>query len=316
MSDKKQGYIYIVLTTLLFSCVEIVLKFVSDGFNPLQMTFSRFFIGGLVLLPLALRTLKKRGIRPDGKAFRRFILLGFVGMFVSMTLYQMALLYTNASVVAVLFSSNTLFTAFFAFLLLGEAIHARNIIALLFDIGGILLIVQPWNTKLSAAGVLLTLSAALIFSLYGVLGKESCAKYGGVVVSSMSFLFGSLEMMAAALLSHLSPVAAFLESHGLAQFARIPFFGGYRPDNIITMLLVYIIFTGIGFCCYFMAMEKTSAQTTSLVFFFKPALAPVLAMLVLGEEIPVNMVGGIICILLGSLVSLFGGRIFSSKVAR
>ena len=59
--------------------------------------------------------------------------------------------------------------------------------------------------------------------------------------------------------------------------------------------------TGIGFTCYFLSMEITSAQTTSLVFFFKPALAPLLAFLVLHEAIPGNMLAGIACILCGSL---------------
>ena len=309
MTDRQQGFLFIIATAIIFSWVEIVMKFVATGFNPLQLTFSRFFVGGLVLMPLALRAMKKRGVRPDAKAYGRFALLGFVGMFVSMTLYQVALFYTNASVVAVLFSSNTLFTAFFAFLLLHEAIYARNVIALALDVIGMLIIIQPWNTQLSAIGIALTLISAIIFSLYGVLGKESCAKYGGVAVSSMGFLFGSVEMMIAAAISHIPPVAEFLNSVGLHQFARIPFFAGYTPDNVLLMILVYIVFTGIGFTCYFMAMEKTSAQTTSLVFFFKPAIAPVFAMFALHEVIPPNMIAGIVCILLGSFTSLFGGKI-------
>ena len=44
------GYIYIALATLLFSTMEIALKTIAGVFNPLQMTFSRFFIGALVLL--------------------------------------------------------------------------------------------------------------------------------------------------------------------------------------------------------------------------------------------------------------------------
>ncbi len=54
-------------------------------------------------------------------------------------------------------------------------------------------------------------------------------------------------------------------------------------------------------------MEVTSAQTTSLVFFFKPALAPLLAFLILHEAIPGNMLAGIVCILCGSLASILPG---------
>ncbi len=41
----KKGYMYIALTTLIFSTMEIALKLVSDDFNPIQLTFTRFFIG-------------------------------------------------------------------------------------------------------------------------------------------------------------------------------------------------------------------------------------------------------------------------------
>jgi len=42
----------------------------------------------------------------------------------------------------------------------------------------------------------------------------------------------------------------------------------------------------------------------SLVFFFKPVLAPILAMLILGEEIPWNMWAGIGLMLVASEVSM------------
>ena len=70
------------------------------------------------------------------------------------------------------------------------------------------------------------------------------------------------------------------------------------------MLYICVGVTGAGFAFYFMAMEATSPITASLVFFFKPALAPLLAFLFLHEAIPFNMVVGILLILAGSLVSL------------
>ena len=99
------------------------------------------------------------------------------------------------------------------------------------------------------------------------------------------------------------------------QFARIPFFTGYTLTNLPIVLFIYIGVTGIGFTCYFLSMEVTSAQTTSLVFFFKPALAPLLAFLVLHEAIPGNMLAGIACILCGSLVSILPGLLAQRRAA-
>ena len=86
-------------------------------------------------------------------------------------------------------------------------------------------------------------------------------------------------------------------------------------DNIMVVLYVGIGVTGVGYACYFIAMEKVKAQTVNLVFFFKPILAPVFALAVLHEVIPFNMVMGIVVLLAGSFVSLFGDRILKSKNA-
>lgn len=300
----KRGYFYILVTTVLFSSMEVALKLVADQFNPIQMTFSRFLIGGLILIPLALRTLKSRGGRIDAAALRSFAVLGLMGIAVSMTFYQLSVTRIQASVVGVLFSSNPIFVTLFAFLLLHEAISKKQTAGLLLDLGGIVLIIQPWNLKLDMLGVIYVLVATLLFALYGVCGKRQCANFGGIVVTCFSFLFGSAEMMALAALTHFPVLATAMTGAGLGQFANIPFFSGYTLASLPIVLYIFIGVTGIGFTCYFLAMETTSAQQTSLVFFFKPALAPILALLFLHETISGNMLAGIGLILCGSLISL------------
>ncbi len=45
----------------------------------------------------------------------------------------------------------------------------------------------------------------------------------------------------------------------------------------------------------------------SLIFFLKPILAPIFALLFLKEEIPLNMIVGIVCFLIGSLCAILPG---------
>lgn len=279
----KRGYLYILITTLLFSSMEVALKCIAGQLNPIQLNFSRFLVGGLVLVPLAVRELKKRRLSLDGRALGTFALLGLMGIAVSMSLYQLAVARVQASVVGVLFSSNPVFVTLFAFLLLREKISKNQILGLALDVIGIVLIIQPWHLKLDALGVTYILLGTLLFALYGVCGKRQCARFGGLVVSCFSFLLGAAEMMALAALTHIPSVSAALTAAGLDTFASIPFLTGYTAANLPIVLYIYIGVTGIGFTCYFLSMEVTSAQTTSLVFFFKPALAPLLAFLILHE---------------------------------
>lgn len=309
-SNQKQGYFCIAFTTLMFSLMEIALKFIGGDLNPIQINFSRFLFGGLVLLPFAVKKLQKlkaEDVHMEQSDLLYFAFLGFVGMVISMSLYQLSLLHANASVVAVLFSSNPLFVLVLAYLILREPIHIRNIVALLLDVVGIVFIIDPWNMHVEMLGVVLTLSATLLFALYTVLGKRKCAKFSGLVVTCFGFLFGSIELIAVSLLGYIPPVADLLIANGLEKFAYVPFISGYTLENILIVLFVYLGVTGLGFASYFTAMEKTSANTAALVFFFKPVLAPILAFFILHEQIPMNMVVGILLILAGSMTNLLPG---------
>ena len=301
----KKGYMYITLTTLIFSTMEIALKLVSNNFNPIQLTFTRFFIGGLFLLPFAIVSLHKKQKYLSKKDLLYFAFLGLLGIVISMCLYQLAILTTKASVVAVLFSCNPVFVTILAFLLLKENIHKSNVLALILEIIGSLIIIDPFNTKLNIFGVVLTMASTLIFALYGVYGKRKCLKFGGIVVTCFGFIFGSLEMLILIGLSHISYISnIFANNNVLSIFSSIPLFTGYSIQTLPVIIYICIINTGLGFAFYFKAMEETSAQTTSLVFFFKPILAPILALILLHEVIPFNMIIGIVFILLGSLSSI------------
>lgn len=300
----KRGYVFIALATLFFSTMEIALKVVAGQFNPVQLNLTRFCIGGLVLIPFARRMLHRRGVRLEASALCRFALLAFLGIVVSMTLYQLAVENTNASVVAVLFSCNPVFVLVFAALILRTRIRGHHTLALVLECLGILILINPFNTHIGTMGIFFTLLSTATFALYTVLGTKLCARYSGVVVTCCSFLFASAEMALLVALSRLPAIADVLGRMGLSLFADIPLFSGYTPVSLVMMLYICVGVTGAGFAFYFMAMEATSPITASLVFFFKPALAPLLAFLFLHEAIPFNMVVGILLILAGSLVSL------------
>lgn len=303
----KKGYGYIAVAVIMFTSFEVVLKFIAGQINPVQLTLCRFAIGFIFLLPVALHNLKKREKQLDGKTMAYFALLGLIGIALCMPILQMAVSYTNSSVAAVMFSCNPVFVTFLAFFLLKEPIKPRHIAALALEILGTVVITSPWNTKLNMMGVALALLSTLLFSLYGVMGKRKVAEFGGAVVTCFSFFFGSLIVLALILLSHIPVVAQMFQSIGLNSFANIPVLAGYTWENLPYVLFVSVGVAGIGFCAYFLAMEYQPASVVSLVYFFKPALSPLLAWWVHGEEIAPNMLVGVILIVFGSLCSIIPG---------
>ena len=271
----KKGYGYIAIAVVMFSSFEVVLKFIAGQINSVQLTLTRFSIGFLVLLPVAIHTLRKRGKTLTPRTLLSFAPLGLTGIALSMPILHLAVNYTDSSVVAVLFSCNPVFVTFLAFFLLHEPIKRRHVAALTLEIAGTVALINPFQTTLNMTGVALALLSTLLFSIYGVMGKKKVAEYGGAVVTCFSFLFGSLA--------------------------------GYTLENLPYVLFVSAGVAGIGFCAYFLAMEHQPASVVSLVYFFKPALSPILGWWLHGEVISANMLAGIVLIVCGSLCSIIPG---------
>lgn len=313
MKKSYSGYLYIILCTLIFSMVEVVLKKVSGVFHPMQITALRFFIGGLTLLPFAIRSINERRAVLRGKDFRFFALLGFLFVCVAMMIYQMGVTYTKASVVAVLFSCNPIFVTVLAHFILDEPIRRNHVAALCLELIAVVIIVDPLHAELSPIGCALALIAAVLFALYSVIGKKQTPRVGGIAVTCLASLFGSVELMMLLLFGHTEIGAAFFNTVHLPLFIDVPILSGIPLSAIPWLIYIGAINTGIGFVCHMLAMEKTSAQEASLIFLLKPMIAPFFALLFLHEEITTNMWIGIGCFLIGSGLAVIPGLIEQKK---
>lgn len=310
----KKTIFSIAMAALLFSTMEIALKLFSLNFNPLQINLIRFTMGSLILLPSTLGRLKHARI--DARDLGFFALSGFIGVVVSMTLYQMAVLRTPASTVAILFSCNPVFVIPLAAIVLGERIGWRTLLSLLASLVGIGFILNPFHMSADAPGIALTLLSALTFALYGVFGKTRSLRLGSVSLTCLSFAAGSLELLALMLLSWIGPLASALRNIGLASFAAMPILRGVTLASLPSLLYLGVFVTGLGYTFYFLAMESSSASNASIVFFIKPALAPILALLILHEALPAAKIAGIAFILFGSIVGLLPRRAKADTGAR
>lgn len=304
----KKGYLYILLATVLFSSMEIALKLTAASLNAIQLTFLRFLIGGVILLPLAIKQMKEKKLKLTGSDIRFFAFTGLICVVISMILFQLGILYSKASVVAVLFSCNSVFTVLFAYLMLSERVYIHTIISIVLSVIGMLVIIDPLHLAPSNfIGILFTIGAALTFAFYNVVGRTKSARYGGITLTCFSFLLGCTEMLLLIGIGHIGSIADGLNAAGLSLFARVPLFSGITLSTLPGLLYAGIFVTGLGYTFYFLAMEQTSAATAALVFYIKPILAPLFAFFILKEAITMPMVIGILFILTGSVVAFVPG---------
>ena len=313
MKRSYSGYLYIALCTVIFSLVEVALKMVAGVFHPIQITALRFFIGGVVLLPFAFRSLRAHNAALQPRDIRFFARLGFLFVFVTMPIYQMSVVYAKASVAAIIFSCNPIFVTVFAYLLLHEPIRRNHIAALVIELVAVFIIIDPLHTAVNGPGALCAITAALLFSVYSVLGKRRAAQFGGIAVTCFCSLFGSMELMLFLLLGRTEPVGKLLSALRLELFRDVPLFIGIPVSALPWLLYIGAVSTGLGFVCHMLAMEKTSAQEASLIFFLKPMLAPLFAWALLKERPTPNILLGIVCFLIGSGVAVIPGLVEQRK---
>lgn len=268
--------------------MEVALKIAGTSFSAMQLTFLRFLIGGLCLLPFAILDLSKRHYELTPGDLLYLFILGFICICISMLLFQLGVMQTNANLAAVIISINPVFTMVFAQAIVQEKFTSKKAFVLILNVVGLLIAANPLTllqSHVSITGILLTLAAAVSFGLYTALGKKRIDKIGGMAQNSIGFLFGSTAMAVMMLI--------------MGQ----PVFSGIRMSSLPLLLYLGIFVTGIGYYCYNEAIEISGPSTASITFFIKPIFAPLIALMVLGESITPNLILGILFILAGSLLN-------------
>jgi len=75
---KRCGYIYLFLSMLIFSTMEVSGKFISNDLHPLQINYLRFLLGGLTLLPFTVSHINTSGIKLPAKDIWAMVCLGIL----------------------------------------------------------------------------------------------------------------------------------------------------------------------------------------------------------------------------------------------
>ncbi|MGN0704493.1 MAG: DMT family transporter [Lentihominibacter sp.] len=283
----RKAYFFVVLTAFLFGTMEVACKAAGSQLDPFQLTFLRFAIGGLILLPFAAAELKQNKIKLTAKDILILAGVGTLGIPLSMVFFQLGVMNSNAATASVLICINPFFTMVFAHFFTEEKLNRNKFIVLAIGLAGLIFMIKPWNIQEgnTVIGIVYMLLAAVFFGAYTVAGKVSVQKMGIMAQTSISFILGSLILFIIILITG-KPVVAGV------------------TDSFILVLYVGIFVTGLGYYSYFMAIKNSDAATGSLAFFLKPAIAPVMAVIFLKETILWNTYIGIGLILAASYMNI------------
>lgn len=284
------GYLFATLTAILFVTLEPVSKLITGDINPLAITFIRFFISGVIILPISLIQLQKKGQKLPPMTVFLMALLGTAMICCSMVPLQYGVkLAESPALISVLFSSNSITTILLSALILKNRLTPVKCLAMVLCALGILVCVD-FRSGSNLFSVFLALIAGLSFSLYTVLAKKLFPSYGGAVQAGIGFFSGSLVLLV------------------ILLCFNIPVFSGIHMDVVPHLLYLGIFVTGIGYLSYFKAMEKGGPFAAALTFFIKPVLTPFAALLINGILPSAEIFIAIVLIVSGSVLNAWSEK--------
>jgi drug/metabolite transporter (DMT)-like permease len=194
--NRILGIIQIITSAASFGTLAIFGHFAyANGIDIFTLLFLRFslsavLMGGLLIL--------RHEPLPHGGILIRLIGMGAIGYVGQSFSYLTAIKFASAGLVALLLYLYPIFVAILSNIFLREKITRIKALALVIALAGTALTVSPEGGQLP--GILLAISAAVIYSVYIIVGtqvmqKVSALQSSTVIFASAGFIYGILTII-------------------------------------------------------------------------------------------------------------------------
>jgi drug/metabolite transporter (DMT)-like permease len=285
----NQPYLLLCITALCWAGNAVVGRLAAGHIPPVTLSFLRWSLAFLVILPFAWKHLKRDWPLIRGK-LGVMVLLSTTGIGVFNTLQYWALEHTTALNTLLLQSAGPLIVAVWSLILLGVRLTLAQAIGVLLSLSGVLVILTQGDlTALSAIhfnkGDLIFLVALIAFGLYSVLTLKRPAIHS---LSLVGFTFGCGAVVLIPLLIvelYTRPVMAF------------------DAQNVLTLIYVAIFPSAVAYLCFNRGVQLIGANRAAPFFHVVPVFGAAMAMIFLGEQPQLFHVIGFALVLTGVYIA-------------
>ena len=289
------SWILLILANVLWACSYVAAKYVLRDISANTMNALRMIIAAMVLLPLLVA--RRRDLNLTRRDIPQLALLAIIGIVLAKTFEFWGLSISTASDVALLITSESIFTAVLSWLLLRERFKFLTGFALLLGMFGVYLIVErslipnipSGGGALRILGDVLVILGLICEAFYTVRGKALLVKHPPLLITS----------------------AAIVGS----AFVWIPLAGGevlysgWHPLSLTAWLglgWLAIMSTVVAYLAWFKGLEKIDGSAAASTLFVQPLLGTVLAITLLNDQIlPTTIIGGALIIISVYLISRY-----------
>jgi drug/metabolite transporter (DMT)-like permease len=285
----NQPYLLLCITALCWAGNAIVGRLAAGHIPPVTLSFLRWSIAFLIILPFAWKHL----VRDWGAIRARLgtmIVISVIGIGAFNTLQYWALEYTQALNTLLLQSAGPLFVAVWSLMLLGVRLTLAQAGGIALSLTGVLVILLHGDlTALTGIafnkGDIIFTVAMVIFGLYSVLTLKRPPIHG---LSFAAFTFGC---GAACLI----PLLIWeLSARPVMQI---------NTTNLLSLFYVAVFPSSLAYLCYNRGVQLIGANRAAPFFHVVPLLGSVMAMVFLGERPQLFHVVGFALVLTGVFVA-------------
>lgn len=232
---KYSVLLFLILANLFWAGNYAFGKYLVTEMSPLQMTFSRWLLAVILLIPIAhwIERPDWKSVWKEWKILLVLALLGIVGY--NFLLYE-ALQFTTPMNAALVNSINPAIMVFFSFLFLKERISLKNSIGLFISLLGVLLVLTKGQLQLIFhihynQGDLLMLVAILIWTIYSIIGRKT-KTIPPIAATAVSVLLGLIIMLPIIVISDLNFTLSNKAIIGIVYMGIFPSVGSFIFWNV------------------------------------------------------------------------------------
>ncbi|MDI7741865.1 DMT family transporter [Lysinibacillus fusiformis] len=282
----KNAYFKYVLALLLFGSNGIVASYIL--LNSYEIVFLRTMIGSLFLIIVFAISKKKVEFWKNKKHFLYLVISGMAMGASWMFLYE-AYVQIGVSIATLAYYCGPVIVMILSPLIFKEKMTKAKLLGFLAVIIGMLCVNGLAFTEGKVSGLIFGILSAFMYVVMVIFNKKARTIKG-------------LENAMCQLVISFLTVAIFI---GMKRGFRVDVFDG----NLMPILILGIINTGVGCYFYFSSIGRLPVQSVSILGYLEPLSALIFSAAILGEKLSLIQMAGAVLILGGAAF----GELYRSK---
>lgn len=281
---KHFYHILAIATSAIWGTTFISSKLLLDeGLSPAAIMTLRFALAYIFMLPFVKGKLWCDNLKDE----LRMVLLGITGGSAYFLLENTALLYTQASNVAIIIAATPLLTMLAVNILnKGRGASRKLYLYSMLSLVGVALVVYNGNfiLKLSPVGDILTLGAALTWVVYSIVLSKVEGRYPLMMITRKIFFYGVVTLL---------PYFLLFETWSVTAEQLL------RPTVWSNLLFLGIVASLVCYAAWNAVLKQLGTVDATNYLYINPIVAMLTSHIVLGEKITLLAIAGAVLILVG-----------------